>query len=78
MGPLKVCREIGGTLVIALTLTSGLDGDKYQPHASADISPKKDPIEYEVGLAPEPVWTFRRREKFLRTPAVYSRSVVTM
>ena len=39
-----VGREIGGRPVIALTSTSGLDGDKYQPHALTDISPKKVPL----------------------------------
>ena len=36
--------EIGGRPAIAVTLTSGLDGDKYQPHAQPDMSPKKDPL----------------------------------
>ena len=44
MGPLKTCTEIGDRPVITLALTSVLDGDKYQPLAPTEMSPKKDPF----------------------------------
>jgi hypothetical protein len=50
---------------LQLFLTYGLDGKNSQLHASAALSPGKEPtvpIEYEEGCAPEAVLAFRRRQ----------------
>jgi hypothetical protein len=57
-----------------------------QPHVSVALAPVKEPsvpIEWEAGWAPEPIWTFERRDKSLAPAGIrvlgrIARSLITI
>ena len=55
-------------------ITSALNGDEESNSRSGRFTPPKErtpvPLEYDDGLGLEPIWTFRRRKKFIVSASV--------